>query len=77
MVGSGACSPAGGQKEVPVLVTPNPLLKYLSATLAFSVTKLEIAIKVGQRLMEAVLIGPVGDMMHIVECRLAIHVYSN
>ena len=77
MVGSGAWAPAGGKKEMPVPVTPNTLLKYLSTTLAFSVTKPEMAIQVSQELMEAVLIGPVGDMMHTEECRLAIRVYSN
>lgn len=34
---------------------------------AFSMFKLGMTVDVGQRLMEAVLVGPVGDMMHIQE----------
>lgn len=34
---------------------------------AFSISKLEITVNTGQKLMEAVLIGPIGDMMHTQE----------
>lgn len=34
---------------------------------AFSISKLEITVNTGQELMEAALIGPIGDMMHTQE----------
>ena len=40
--------------------TPSPLL-------AFSVIKQEMTVHIGQRHMEAALIGPVGDTRHIQE----------
>lgn len=41
------------------------LLKHLFPTLALSMLKQEITVDVGQRLREATLSGPVGDMMLI------------
>lgn len=35
--------------------------------LAFSMIKLEISVNIGQRLMKAAFIGPIGDMVHIQE----------
>lgn len=40
--------------------------------LAFSMIKLEITVDTGQKLMEAPLIGPVRDIMHIQEGTLFI-----
>lgn len=58
------------QKETLIPIKPKLTSKHLVSMLAFSVIKLEITFNVGQRLLEAALVGPVGDMMHIPKCIL-------
>lgn len=64
-MGSGDCSLAGFHKKYLFLKCLNRPLNHMLPLLSFSVIKLCIIFSVGQRLMEAALIGTIGDMIHI------------